>query len=264
ALTGEQLVRDLAIELRRPQAEDVVPEQVLGDHRRVRLELADPPPVGMLELEQPCRPPLEREVEPALDPLGRDRHAGTFVPLCTSARAAATPLATALSIVTGQPVSSQAPARATPSRTGPGRGRFTPGRSAIVACGSRLTRDQRSSASPSRPVSSRAISSTISRPRSAPSSGAPLETTGRYWPRSGSCPVKRPRSNTQCAALPRSAASSCPRIRRSKRRWTLTIGECSYAPSSGGVASTTRSASSASGSSTRAPVSTVAPAASSA
>src|SRR2546423_1249797 len=71
---------------------------------------------------------------------------------CASAFAAAPPLATALSIVTGQPVSSHAPARATPSRTSPGAGRSTPGRSAIVACGSRLPRHPRRSPPPRRPA----------------------------------------------------------------------------------------------------------------
>ena len=76
-LPGEQLVRDLAVELRRPQAEDVVPEEVLGDHRRVRLELADPVAAGMLELEQAPSGGLDRRVEPRVDPLRRNGHAAT-------------------------------------------------------------------------------------------------------------------------------------------------------------------------------------------
>ena len=59
----------------------------------------------------------------------------------------------------------------------PGARRPRPG--AIVACGSRLTRDQRSSASPSRSVSGAAISSTSSRPRTSSSSGAPLDDDGQ-------------------------------------------------------------------------------------
>jgi hypothetical protein len=65
-----------------------------------------------------------------------------------SARAAARPERTALSIVAGQPVAVQAPARVTSGRevSGPGLFAAVPGRSATVAFGSRLTRDQRSSA----------------------------------------------------------------------------------------------------------------------
>src|SRR5205085_11495468 len=54
----EQLVRDLAVELACPQPQHVVPEEVLRDHRRVRLELALPPPVGMLQLEESLGPAL--------------------------------------------------------------------------------------------------------------------------------------------------------------------------------------------------------------
>ena len=46
---------------RRPS--DVQPEEVLGDHRRVRLQLADPPAVGVLELEQPVVAALDGRVE---------------------------------------------------------------------------------------------------------------------------------------------------------------------------------------------------------
>ena len=55
-----------------------MPEQVLRDHRRVRLELADPPAVGVLELEQPRGRPLDGGVEAGLEPLRRDRHAATL------------------------------------------------------------------------------------------------------------------------------------------------------------------------------------------
>ena len=51
AARGE-VVREAAVGLRVAQAEDVQPEEVLRDHRRVRLELADPPAAGVLELEQ--------------------------------------------------------------------------------------------------------------------------------------------------------------------------------------------------------------------
>src|SRR5918996_1096780 len=181
-------------------------------------------------------------------------------------------------MVAGQPVPVHAPARATFARpvSGPGRSAAVPGRAANVAAGSRLTRDQSSSARPSRRVTSPARSSTSPRPRTSSNSGAPLETTVRYWPRSGSWRVSRPRSNTQCAALPSNAARSQRSSRRSKRRWALTIGESSSpgpgsprscALSAGGSATTNASASTRSppartaapGSSsvTRAPVRTV-------
>ena len=65
------------------------------------------------------------------------------------ARAAATPLRTAPSIVTGQPVSTQAPARTTPGRpvSRPATARLLVAARALP-CGSRLTRDHRSSAGP--------------------------------------------------------------------------------------------------------------------
>src|SRR5205085_7873149 len=95
ALTGAELVRDLAVELGRAQAEDVVPEEVLRDHGRVRLELADPPAAGVLELENAARCLLDRLVEPGLDPLRSDGHAGTPARVRESARAATRPLRTA-------------------------------------------------------------------------------------------------------------------------------------------------------------------------
>ena len=83
-----------------------------------------------------------------------DGHAATLVVTSdNTARAAVRPERTALSIVAGQPVRVHAPARASPcSDAARARERSTPGRSAIVASGSRLTRDQSSSASPSRSV----------------------------------------------------------------------------------------------------------------
>src|SRR5690242_19837718 len=139
---------------------------MLRDHRRVRLELAHPPAVRMLKLEQPVRRALDRgvEVDLRLGPLGCDRHAATFDDAAAStARAAARPLRTALSIVGGQGGAVQAPASATLPRTSGGT--TAPGRTATVASGSRLTRDQRSSDSPSRAVTSPATVSTSSRPR---------------------------------------------------------------------------------------------------
>jgi len=112
-LPGEELVRDLPVELRRAQVEDVVPEEVLRDHRRVRLELADPPAARMLELEQALRGRLDGCVEARLDSLRSDGHAATPWGSLESASAAARPLRTAPSIVAGQPVAVQAPARTT-------------------------------------------------------------------------------------------------------------------------------------------------------
>jgi len=50
-LPRQELVGDLAVELGSAQGEDVVPEEVLRDHRRVRFQLADPVAVAVLELE---------------------------------------------------------------------------------------------------------------------------------------------------------------------------------------------------------------------
>ena len=71
------------------------------------------------------------------------------------------------------------------SVSGPGRWPAVPGRPANVAAGSRLTRDQRSS--PGRAARHLAAHQRRrgSRPRVAARSGTPLETTVRYWPRSG-------------------------------------------------------------------------------
>src|SRR5207245_9554224 len=205
---GLELVGELAIGLRVAKAEEVEQEQVLRDHRRVRLQLAHPPAVGMLELEQPPRARLEGAVERGH---GRDScHLKILSRAGASGAApAARPLRTAPSIVAGQPVSVQAPARTTfgCAVCVPARAARVPGRPANVAAGSRLTRDQRSFASPSRAVSSAVIRFTRPRPRISASSGAPLETTVRYWPRSGWWPVSAPRSKTQCAGLPRRAAS---------------------------------------------------------
>ena len=87
---------------------------------------------------------------------------------------------TAPSIVAGQPVSVHAPARTTWERSVSAAGRVTPGRSASVASGSRLTRDQTRSAWPKRSTSCPATRSTSSRPRISISSGTPLDTTVKY------------------------------------------------------------------------------------
>ena len=132
------------------------------------------------------------------------------------ARAArATPLRTAASIVAGQ------------SEASPGAGEVdvrlevsivqrnlrVPGRAAKVARGSRLTRDQRSSASPRRSVRASATRSTRPRPRTSSSSGAPLDDDRQVLAAaSGRWPVSAPRSKTQCAGLSSRAASRCCRI----------------------------------------------------
>src|SRR5581483_8174770 len=163
-------------------------------HGHVRLELADPDAVGALELEQAPRAAVDHRVE--LRQLHRRAHGGN---VSRRRRAAKRPLRTALSIVAGQPVSVHAPARTMFGRDVSTPGRTTPGRRAIVALGSRLTRDHTSSASPSRSVNCWAMRSTRPRPRTSISSGTPLETTVRYCPPSGAeCPVSAPRSNTQC------------------------------------------------------------------
>src|SRR5205085_2730921 len=75
----EQLVRDLAVELGRSQPEEVVPEQVLGDHRRVRLELSDPPAVGMLELEQALSRTFDRQIQSRRGSVRCECHSGSRV-----------------------------------------------------------------------------------------------------------------------------------------------------------------------------------------
>src|SRR5581483_222616 len=187
-----ELVPDAPVHVRRTQAEEVVPEQMLRRHGHVRLQLADPHAVGPLQLEQAPRPAVDGRIE--CRECRRAHRARRY-------RAAARPLRTALSIVAGQPVSVHVPARATFGRAVCTPGLTVPGRSAIVAFGSRLTRDQTSSASPSRSVSWPAMRSTSSRPRTSMSSGTPLETTVRYWPpASGWWPVSAPRSKTQWAS----------------------------------------------------------------
>src|SRR5205823_4332289 len=56
AAPRQELARELAVGLPVAQAEHVEPDQVLRDHRRVRLELADPPAVGVLQLEKASGP----------------------------------------------------------------------------------------------------------------------------------------------------------------------------------------------------------------
>src|SRR5438093_5752763 len=176
---GQQLVDEQPVGLGVAKPEEVEQEQVLGDHRRVRLELALPPTVRMLQREQPLGSPLDGGIEGR--ELLNDGQAATFVvKLDSSDCTADRPERTAPSIVAGQPVSVHAPARAMRSRTRPGAGRTTPGRRAIVASGSRLTRDQSTSASPNRSLTSPTMTARSSLPRRSISSGTPLEMTVRY------------------------------------------------------------------------------------
>ena len=64
ALSREQLVRKQPVRFGVAQAEEVMQEEMLRDHRRVRLELALPPAVGMLEREQPLGSKLDGGVQP--------------------------------------------------------------------------------------------------------------------------------------------------------------------------------------------------------
>ena len=84
---------------------------MLGDHRRVRLELALPPAVRMLEREQPLGAELDAPIQRGQ--FSNDGHAATLVVMSDNNLAAARPERTALSIVAGQPVAVHAPARVT-------------------------------------------------------------------------------------------------------------------------------------------------------
>ena len=108
-----------------------------------------------------------------------------------------------------------------------------PGRAANVARGSRETRDQTSSAGPSRSRErlghrlDEALAADLEQVGDAARDDRQvLAAAGGSWP------VRAPRSNTQCAGESSSAASRCWRIGRSKSRWTLTIGESSSAGAS--------------------------------
>src|SRR5262249_24337687 len=113
-------------------------------HRRVRLELADPPALGVLELEQPLGRALHGPFEGKPGSVLCECHTVTFVATSDNVRAAARPLRTAASMVGGQGAASHAPASV--SSPGAAGGRSSPGVTAIVASGSLLTRDQRTSA----------------------------------------------------------------------------------------------------------------------
>ena len=127
ALPRQQLVGDLAVELGRAQAEDVVPEEVLRGHGHVRLELADPVAVrragARAGASVAASIAASRRVSVAT--LMRPPPRGAAV----RARAAARPLRIAPSIVAGQPVPVHAPARVTFGRLvcGPGRCASLPG-----------------------------------------------------------------------------------------------------------------------------------------
>ena len=85
-------------------------EQILGVDRHVRLELALPPAPGLLEREEVARGACQRGVAGVEGAVGGDAHAGPPSE-ASAACAAVSPLRTAPSIVAGQPVSVQAPAR---------------------------------------------------------------------------------------------------------------------------------------------------------
>src|SRR5262249_38831270 len=115
-------------------AEEVAQEEILGIHGHVRLELALPPAGVVLEREQMRHRTIERLRDCSVHLGLRDSvHAATrsfpAAPLPSAARAAARPLRTAPSMVAGQPVSVQAPARNRPGMpvTGPGRCAAVPG-----------------------------------------------------------------------------------------------------------------------------------------
>jgi hypothetical protein len=133
AAAREQLVREQPVRLHVAQPEEVEQEEVLRDHRRVRLELALPPAIRMLERQQPLGTALDGGVQPG--ELLNDGHTTTLVVTSDNTRAAVRPERTALSIVAGQPVAVHAPARVTLGRevNGPGRREAVPGRSATVA-----------------------------------------------------------------------------------------------------------------------------------
>src|SRR6185437_4346649 len=101
------------------EPEVVTQEQILGVDGHVRLELALPPPLGVLQRQEMPDGTVQDGASVGLRrAVGERRHRATptasRVPAGTpasAARAAATPLRTALSIVAGQPVSVHEPAR---------------------------------------------------------------------------------------------------------------------------------------------------------
>ena len=149
------------------------PEEVLGDHRRVRLELTDPPAAGVLQVEQAVGGGLDGIVEAS--ELARRRHTA----LAARCRSAPPPPSSRAS---PRP-STRLPGTCLAREVSIGHLRLrVPGRAANVARGSRETRDQTSSAGPSRSVSASVIVSTRPFPRISSRSGTPLATTVRYWP----------------------------------------------------------------------------------
>ena len=132
--------RGLARGLSRLEAEEMPQEDVLGVDRHVRLELALPPAVRVLQCEQVLGRPRERRLRGIDRTIGGDGHrcapTGSLrrpgSSSARAARAAVRPLRTAPSIVGGQPVSVQAPARWRPGTAvrGPGRSLCVAGRDA--------------------------------------------------------------------------------------------------------------------------------------
>src|SRR5581483_6701227 len=172
-------------------AEELAQEQVLRLHRHVRLQFALPPAGLVLQREQARDRPPERLHRRGAARLRRRRHAAPRVrSRCapsSAACAAAAPLRTALSIVAGQPVAVQAPARKRPGTfvAAAGRCRAVPGTPRNVARGSRVTKKERTSAD--RAAGSRSASAARNSSRSSsevrsPYASAPESEIARYWP----------------------------------------------------------------------------------
>ena len=220
ALPREQLVGDLAVELGVAEVEDVVPEQVLRDHRRVRLELADPVAVGVLELEQARRGRVDRRVEPRLDPLGSDGHAATScrarLERTRCGEAAADRALHRRRPAGGRPRARARDVRLRGLRSGPVR--LAPGTHGDR--GLRLAADARpEQLRRAEPVGQRAGDQldqlAAAQLRARVRRSRRRSGTGRA---PGSCPVSAPRSKTQCAGLPSSAASGSRSSGRSNQQ----------------------------------------------
>ena len=203
-----------------------MPEEMLRRHRHVRLELADPDAVGPLQLEQPARAAVDRADRVRSAPRSRScRNCCTRSAQDVLSRAR--PLRTALSIVAGQPVSVHAPARTTLGRLVSTPGRRRPGRSAIVAYGSRLTRDQRSSASPSRSVSCAGDPLDELAAAHLEQLGHAARDDGQVLAALGRVPGERAAVEDPVRIGAEQRGERRRQQRRSNQRWTLTIGESS-------------------------------------
>ena len=183
---------------------------MLGDHRRVRLELADPPAVGVLELEQAPRRRPRSPVERGQ--LGRRRSCRHLRALSGQRAAAATPLRTAPSIVAGQPSRSTRPRgrrSGRPVSAGPGAYDARAQRERRLRLAADARPEQLRRAEPLRQLRRRCARR--ARGRASPSAPARRSRHRQILTAApaGSCPVSAPRSKTQCASLPSRAASGC-------------------------------------------------------